>query len=218
MFENTLKDLEHLASMSVSVEIETDEKGYIDKQCPAETCEFVFKVNAEDWQNIVTDEAVWCPMCGHEAGADQWYTIEQVEHAKSEALQVFSGQLNQALSADVERFNQRRPEASFISMSLKLEGGSYRTHTIPAKAAEAMQLEIECDHCTCRFAVIGSAYFCPSCGVNSVTRTYQDSLRKIRAKFNTEDIVRQALTLSIGKDDAELMVIPPFLEHAKSRG
>lgn len=204
MFENTLKDLQRLATMTVPVEVETDEKGYLDKQCPATTCEFIFKVNAEDWKNIVRDEAVWCPMCGHEAPADQWYTIEQVEHAKSEAVQVFAGQLNQALRADVDQFNRRQTKKSFISMSMTLKGGSNRTYTMPAKAADAMQLEIACDSCSCRFAVIGSAYFCPSCGVNSVTRTYQDSLRKIRAKLASEDTVRQALTSSIGKDDAEL--------------
>jgi Zn finger protein HypA/HybF involved in hydrogenase expression len=204
MFEKTIKDLERLSNFTVSVEIETDEKGYLDKQCPADACEFVFKVRAEDWKNIVTDEAVWCPMCGHEAKADRWYTIAQIEHAKSEAVQVFSGQLNRALRADVETFNQRQPKRSFVSMSMSITGGTRRTYTIPAKAAEAMQLEIECDSCSCRFAVIGSAYFCPSCGVNSVTRTYQDSLRKIRAKLDSEDIVRQALSTSIGKDDAEL--------------
>jgi Zn finger protein HypA/HybF involved in hydrogenase expression len=204
MFEKTIKDLDRLSNFTVSVEIETDEKGYLDKQCPADTCEFVFKVRAEDWKNIVTDEAVWCPMCGHEAKAEQWYTIAQIEHAKSETIQVFSGQLNQALRADVATFNQRQAKRSFVSMSMSITGGTRRTYTIPARAAEAMQLEIECDSCSCRFAVIGSAYFCPACGVNSVTRTYQDSLRKIRAKLDSEDIVRQALSTSIGKDDAEL--------------
>lgn len=204
MFENILRDLERLNSMTVSVSVEVDEKGYFDKQCPASTCEFIFKVNAEDWKNIVKDEAVWCPMCGHEAPADQWYTIEQVEHAKSEAVQVVAGHLNQALRTDVEQFNRRQPKNSFISMSMTLEGGSHRTYTLPAKAAEAMQLEIQCESCSGRFAVIGSAYFCPSCGVNSVTRTYQDSLRKIRAKLDSDAIVREALSSSIGKDDAEL--------------
>jgi len=204
MFENTLKDLERMATLTVSVDVEIDEKGYLDKQCPVTTCEFLFKVNAEDWKDIVRDEAVWCPMCGHNAPADQWYTIAQVEHAQSEAVQVFSGHLNRALSADVEQFNQRQSKKSFISMSMTLEGGSHRTYTLPAKAAEAMQLEIGCEKCSSRFAVIGSAYFCPSCGVNSVTRTYQDSLRKIRTKLDSEEIVRQALTSSIGKDDAEL--------------
>jgi rRNA maturation endonuclease Nob1 len=54
---------------------------------------------------------------------------------------------------------------------------SERTHC-QLKAADVMQLEIQCDNCSARFAVIGSAYFCPACGVNSVVRTYHDSLRE----------------------------------------
>jgi hypothetical protein len=132
MFENMLKGLQNLDTMTVSVGVETDEKGYLDKQCHASTCEFIFKVNAEDWKNIVRDEAVWCPMCGHEAPADQWYTMAQVEHAKSEAVQVFAGQFNQALRAGVDQFNRRQPKNSFISMSMTLEGGSNRTYVSTA--------------------------------------------------------------------------------------
>ena len=45
MFENLLNELENLKS--VSVPIECDGKGYIDKQCPSEECEFLFKVNED---------------------------------------------------------------------------------------------------------------------------------------------------------------------------
>lgn len=204
MFEDLIKELERMNGKSVSVSIESDEKGYTDKQCPAEDCEFIFKVNNDDWSNIFKDEAVWCPLCRHEAPADQWFTIEQVEHAKAEALAVVKGTINNALSSGAQKFNRKQPKNSFISMSMKVSGGTKRTHTIPAKAAELMQLEIQCESCESRFAVIGSAYFCPACGYNSVTRTFSDSLRKIRAKKESVQIVRNALNESIGKDEAEL--------------
>lgn len=204
MFEDLIKEMKRMNGQSVSVPIESDEKGYIDKQCPSEECEFIFKVNEEDWANIFKDEAVWCPLCRHEAPADQWFTIEQVKHAKGEALAAIQGKIHNALRSGAQKFNRRQPKNSFISMSMKVERGIKRTHTIPAKAAEAMQLEITCEECNSRFAVIGSAYFCPACGHNSVTQTYYDSLRKIRAKRDSIDIVRQALNESVGKDDAEL--------------
>lgn len=204
MFEDLIKELERMDSQSVSVPINSDEHGYIDKQCPSEECEFLFKVNEDDWGEIFEDEAVWCPFCRHEAPADQWFTIEQVEHAKAEALAVVEGKINNAMHSDAKKFNRQQPKDSFISMSMKVQGGIKRTHTIPAKAAEAMQLEITCEACNAHFAVIGSAYFCPACGHNSVTRTYADSLRKIRAKKDSVGIVRQALIESTGKDEAEL--------------
>lgn len=204
MFEDLIKQLQGLNGRSISIPIEADEKGYIDKQCPSEQCEFLFKVNEEDWSNLFKDEAVWCPMCRHEAPADQWFTIEQVEHAKSEALTVVKGEINNALRTSAQKFNRSQPRNSFISMSMEVKGGTQRTYTLPAKAADVMQLEIECDDCAARFAVIGSAYFCPACGTDSVVRTYHDSLRKIRAKKDSEETVRQALTDTVGRDEAEL--------------
>lgn len=204
MFEDLIKEMERMDGQSVSVPIETDENGYIDKQCPDEECEFIYKVNEEDWANIFKDEAVWCPLCRHEAPADQWFTLDQVEHAKAEALAVVHGKINNAMRSGAQKFNRKQPKNSFISMSMKVSGGTKRTHTIPASAAELMQLEIQCEECESRFAVIGSAYFCPACGHNSVTRTFSDSLRKIRAKKDNVEIVRKALIESAGKDEAEL--------------
>jgi RNA polymerase subunit RPABC4/transcription elongation factor Spt4 len=204
MFEDLIKEMERINGQSVSVPIESDENGYIDKQCPSEECQFIFKVNEEDWENIFKNEAVWCPLCRHEAPADQWFTIEQVEHAKAEALAIVKGKISNAIRSDAQKFNQRQPRNSFISMSMKVNGGISRTFAIPAKAAELMQLEIQCEECNSRFAVIGSAYFCPACGHNSVTQTFVDSLRKIKAKKDSIEIVKNALTESMGKDEAEL--------------
>lgn len=204
MFEDLIKEMNRLNGQSVSVPIESDEKGYIDKQCPSEECEFIFKVIEEDWKNIFKDEAVWCPLCRHEAPSDQWFTIEQIEHAKAEALTIVKGKIHNALSSGAQKFNRRQSRNSFISMSMEVKGGMQRTYTIPAQAAELMQLEIQCEECGARFAVIGSAYFCPACGHNSVTQTFSDSLRKIKAKKDGIEIVRKALTESIGKDEAEL--------------
>lgn len=204
MFEELMKTLEGLENRSVSIPIEADEKGYIDKQCPAKDCEFLFKVNGEDWKSIFKKESVWCPMCKHEAPADQWYSIAQVEHARNEALSVIKGQINQAMRIDARNFNRSQPRKGFLSMSMEVKDGSHRTYVLPARAAEAMQLEIQCEKCSARFAVIGSAYFCPACGFNSVIRTFNDSLRKIRAKKDGEDAVRASLIQAIGKDEAEL--------------
>lgn len=203
MFGDLVKKLDSLKS--VSVPLECDEKGYIDKQCPSKDCEFLFKVHAEDWTNIFKDEAVWCPMCRHEAPAKQWYTIAQVEHAKEQALNVLKGEIHNALVSGAEKFNRRQPKNGFVTISMKVQGGKVQTSVVPAKAAEEMQLEIECDTCNSRFAVIGNGFFCPACGDNSVTRNYSDALKKIRVKRDSLGIIRQAITESTGKDEAETM-------------
>ncbi len=44
MFEDLIKEMERMNGQSVSVAILSDEKGYIDKQCPNEECEFIFLI------------------------------------------------------------------------------------------------------------------------------------------------------------------------------
>jgi uncharacterized Zn finger protein (UPF0148 family) len=205
MFENLLRSLKELErTEQISVPIEADNNGYIDKQCPAQDCGFLFKINEEDWRNIVRDEAVWCPMCGHSAHAKQWFTIAQVEQAKAEAVAVVRGRLNQAMREDAQKLNRKTSHNSFVNMSMKVSGGPSRTFALPVAATEAMQLEIRCEDCSSRFAVIGSAYFCPACGVNSVERMFQDSLRKIRAKKDNIELVRSAFAAADKKDEGEL--------------
>lgn len=205
MFKNLIKALENIeGEQSFSVPIESDEKGYIDKQCPSKDCEFIFKVNKEDWGNISNDKSVWCPFCRHQAPLNQWFTIEQVKHAKGEVLAVTKEKIHNALRNGAKEFNRSQPKNSFVSISMEVSGESKRIHIMPAKAADIMQLEILCEKCKTRFSVIGSAYFCPVCGHNSVTRTFSDSLRKIRAKKENVEVVRKALIDSVGKDEAEL--------------
>ena len=52
-FKNTLKLLESLQKpRTYTTEIEIDEDGYYDKECPNPICLSKFKVHADDWVNI----------------------------------------------------------------------------------------------------------------------------------------------------------------------
>ncbi|MCM2296939.1 hypothetical protein [Rhodoferax sp.] len=68
-----------------------DQDDYIDRQCPIADCEFSFKVQVDDWLDKVSDEAVHCAFFGHTADSQQWFTHEQVEYAKKEALAKVKG-------------------------------------------------------------------------------------------------------------------------------
>ena len=88
MFDDLIRTLRSLDDMQLSLSdpAEPDADGYIDRQCPATECEFAFKVREEDWRDIVRDEAVWCPFCGHERPADEWLTHQQAEKLEEAAL------------------------------------------------------------------------------------------------------------------------------------
>lgn len=200
MFEDLLKSLQQLDGMKVSVPVvvEADADGFVDRQCPATECEFLFKVQEEDWRDIVTDEAVWCPFCGHQAKSDEWWTHEQVEKAKEAAFAELKHTINKAMCSDADRFNRRQPRRSFISMSMKVDAKP-KEIVLPAAATEPMQLKIKCPECACRYAVIGSAYFCPACGHNAADLVFSQSVGTIRATLDNLSAIAAGMT---SRDDA----------------
>lgn len=204
MFENLRRSLKELEKNRFVVPVDVDANGFIEKQCPNTECEFIFKVHKEDGQRIIKEEAMWCPMCGHCAPERSWFTRDQIEQGQRQAVAVLKGKLNQAMRDDAETFNRREQRQSFVKMSMSVTGGTARTQIMPIAATEVMQLEVVCEACTLKFAVIGAAYFCPGCGLNSVERMFQDSLRKIRAKKENLDLVRTAFEDVGKKDDGEL--------------
>lgn len=58
MFDDLQKLLKNLESgqHSIAIPIETDDKGYVDKECPNNDCKFQFKVNDDDWEKYKKDE------------------------------------------------------------------------------------------------------------------------------------------------------------------
>jgi len=188
-----------------SVPIKSDENGYFDRQCPSEECKFVFKVDGDDWKNIFKDESVYCPMCRHSAPSDEWATDEQIAHVRKEAINAITHQLHHSLKQSANNFNRRHSRSNdFISISMKVSGNPGRSYVIPASATEVMEQEITCDKCKAKFSVIGSAFFCPCCGHNSVERTFEEAMKKIQTKAENIDLIRNALIQAGKKDEAEI--------------
>ena len=190
----------------------------MDKECPSGGCMFKFKVHEEDWGNIFRDEAVYCPLCRHEAPADSWWTTEQIDHAKRQAFKYVEGRIGRAMDSDARNFNRSQRRDSFITMSMKVSGFNRSTVILPAHATELMELKITCEKCNARFSVIGSAYFCPSCGYNSVERTFDDSIKKILSKIENVEIIRKAFTQKSERRMKGEITIRSLTESALSDG
>lgn len=201
MFENTIKMLEQLnGTMTYTMDVLPDEDGYYDKECPNEKCLSKFKVNADDWKKLFRDEAVFCPFCGHSAPAKSWWTTEQIEQGKKQAFNQVSAQIGQALEKDARDFNRSQPRRSFIKMSMKFSGQTSFIN-LPASALEEMEQKIQCEKCGARYAVVGSAFYCPCCGHNSAKLTFFNTIDKVKAKINNLEVIRNALE-TISKDEA----------------
>jgi len=56
--------------------------------------------------------------------------------------------------------------------------------------------------CNAKYAVIGSAFFCPCYGHNSAEETFDNSIKKIQDKIKNLPIIRKAVE-TVSKDEAE---------------
>lgn len=174
------------------MDIKADDEGYLDKECPSEPCKFLFKVSEADWRDKVRDEEVFCPFCGHTAPAKSWYTAEQVEWAKRAAFAKFKGLVSEAMKQDASNWNRRQPRNAFLRITLRVNDSPHGV-LLPLAATDPMRLKIACETCGCRYSVIGSAYFCPSCGHNSAERLFDQSLGKIGAALDSIPAIRSAI-------------------------
>jgi hypothetical protein len=138
MFKTLQRELERLGQMKeITVPIEPDSEGYLDKECPSEPCLFLFKIHGDDWSNIVRDEEVFCPSCGHVAPAKSWYPRAQVEAARDYALGTITNSMNKAMRADAAASKRRQNRHSFLSITLDVKDGRDAV-LVPVAAAEPM--------------------------------------------------------------------------------
>lgn len=114
--------MEAINGMKVSVPVDCDADGYLDKECPFDDCEYQFKVLEEDWADKFKDESVFCPYCGHNAPANDFWTKEQIEQAKSAALRQVENQIGKALRDGANDFNKKQPRNGFITFTMKYKG------------------------------------------------------------------------------------------------
>ncbi|WP_282027616.1 hypothetical protein [Ruegeria faecimaris] len=202
MFNNLQRELERLGrTREISVPIEPDTEGYLDKECPSESCLFSFKIHDDDWSNIVRDEELICPSCGHVAPAKSWHPRAQVEAARDYALGTITNSMNKAMRADAAASKGRRNSNSFLSITLDVKGGRDAV-LVPVAAAEPMRLRTACEDCGCRYSYVGAAYFCPSCGANSASHTFTQTLNTIR----TATGLGETLRITLDPDEAEVMI------------
>ena len=213
MFEETIRALKNLGDEKSTVAISADDDDYFDRECPAPECLAQFKVLMEDWKHKVRDEEVFCPFCGHTADAQKWWTQEQLNHARGVALAKVHATLGGALRLDTQRFNQTQPKGGFISMSMKVDSRPQRV-PIPYAAAAPMRIKITCGECGCRYAVVGAAYFCPSCGANAAELVFDLTVQGIRQSLEAVDAIRTVIADADTAENTCRLIVESALQNA----
>ncbi len=192
MFRDLRRELQKLeGSISIPVEIELDDKGYIDRSCPSEDCGTQFKILCGDWTNLVREEIVFCPLCRHAADCTKWNTTEQSDYHRKLATSHIRNSIGNALRRDARRFNSKKSD-SFIKVSM-----SYRPNptplAMPATATDVMTQDFQCTECSCRYTSIGTAFFCPACGYNNIIDTFSKTLETVQKTVEAIATLRQTL-------------------------
>ena len=159
-------------TVSFSIPFEPDEEGFFGRECPE--CESYFKIVLGTG---LKGEGLpcHCPYCGHVDSMDQFWTQDQIEFAKSYALQQ-AGQLVYDELKKLE-FNHKAKGPFGIGISMKLERGS----PIPIQYYREKRLEtkIVCDNCGLHYSVYGVFAYCPDCGQHSFLEILNKNLEVI---------------------------------------
>jgi uncharacterized Zn finger protein (UPF0148 family) len=203
MFDELIRELRGLdGKHQVPVSLPSDAEGYFDRECPSTECQFQFKVYEEDWRDKVRDEEVFCAFCGHTADSGQWWTQEQIKYAHDAAVAHLSKRIHGAMKRDASNWNLRQRRDSFLRITMKVDDRPVQV-SVPSAAGEPMRLKITCPACTCRYAVIGAAFFCPACGHNAADLVFSQSIAGIRNALDALAGVRAAIP---DRDTAETTV------------
>lgn len=188
----------------ILVNIHSDKKGYLDRECPNEECQYVFKISIKDWEEKVNEDEVHCPLCGYVTSADSWWTQEQLS------------QLNPIIEGVAMNYVQESLDKAFGNLARSTRHNKYCHVTYkpservsfannPIGQSEEWETEICCEKCGTHYSVIGSAYFCPCCGFNSAVNSFNDSLNSIEKMLESLREMKEMLTEKYNADSAESM-------------
>ncbi|MCA9647267.1 MAG: hypothetical protein KC492_41545 [Myxococcales bacterium] len=136
------------------ISIEPDDRGFVGRECPNESCLGYFKIAPGTGDPSVT--RCTCPYCGTCDENDQFFTPAQIEYAKSVVLNRITG----AFLKELKALERRPTRGAFLSIGIKVSG---RAHPVAHYRELALETEVVCETCTVRYAIYGVFGYCPDC-------------------------------------------------------
>lgn len=187
----------HLRSqMNFSITVRPDASGYTGRECPR--CRRYFKIKFGTGLPNSTD--CHCPYCNHVAPQTQFWTEQQIEYAKSVAL----NKITSDFLSQLKRIERRPNPRSFLSIGITVRGSP-----IPIAYYSEMELEeqVECSVCALQYTIYGAFGFCPDCGSHN-------SLQIVQANF--EVVLKTIQLAQTASKDVKQRLIENALEDTVS--
>ena len=133
----------------VRVPIRPDKDGYLGRECPNPACEEYFKITPGT--GIKGPAPCHCPYCGHTGESKTFWTLDQIQYARS----VVKQKVIEAVRQDLKALEfEHKPRGPFgIGISMKLQPGA----PVPIRwyREKNLETEIVCDQCSLRYAIYG---------------------------------------------------------------
>ena len=192
-------------SYQIPMHIQSDEKGFYDRECPNEGCLYTFKVDLHDWEEKIAGGDMHCPRCGLTAFHDQWFTQGQIK-ALNENISSFAlGLVHDELKAVFKETERETRRNKFVRITYQ-PGRRPQYANLPITQSEEWATEITCNKCGMRFSVLGNAYFCPCCGRDLTTNAIMDSLNSYRRRIEGLGKLHHLYEESYSVEEAERQV------------
>jgi hypothetical protein len=167
------------------------------RECPVPECLGYFKVEPGTGLKGA-DLPCHCPYCGYSESHNKFWTKEQIEYAKSVALNRVTGAIIKDLKA--LEFNHRSSGAFGIGISMRVEG---QPHPIRYYREQELETTIICEYCTLRYAVYGVFAFCPDCGEHNSLQILGANLELAEKEIALAATVDQAMADYLTADALE---------------
>ncbi len=192
---------------TISVPLSLDEKGFLDRSCPK--CSYRFKVKDSCWPKSKVGGRPWartiayafCPMCGHKAASDKWHTPEQIKAAERIALEKAKQQVLSQIDKSFAQLSRSFSHNPFVKMEYR-PSFSYSHINTRTPFDRALERNIVCSKCNASYAVVGSAFFCPVCGENTVVVSFASAMSNISKALDALPAAKKVFEESGGVDFA----------------
>jgi rRNA maturation endonuclease Nob1 len=180
---------------------QVDSKGFLDREC--HNCGYFFKISADAWESL--NNTQFCPLCKSQGGKETFYTEEQILKKKEQ----FDLGMQETLGDEVTTLLDDLYSRKDIQNPYQIEGFPFPNNITPERVKEVSQIEIFCDNCSVKYAIYGSAYFCPNCGHHSYQKIFQNSVAKIKSKLDLADTLISKDTVA---DDTSIIIARSLIE------